>query len=101
MKALGRPEQYACFRCRKSFKRPQFSGSTNRFMTSEQSRGQSREAEEFEAQRAYKCPDCGGPCFYMGIDFKAPKKADVKAWKQAERVIQSGKAFYRGTDLSS
>ena len=42
MKSLGVPLQYACFVCRKSFKRPQFSGSINRFMTSEHAIGQIR-----------------------------------------------------------
>ena len=95
MKAIGRPHQHACFHCRKSFKRPQFVGSSNRMMTSEQLRGQSIEASEFEANREYKCPDCGGPAFFMGIDFKAPRKSDVKAWKKVQKFIESGKTFYR------
>ena len=96
MKATGVPLQYACFRCRKSFKRPQFSGATNRFMTSEQQSAQWKEAQEFEANRTYKCPDCGGPAHFMGIDFKAPPKADVRAWEQAEAFIASGRLFVRG-----
>lgn len=70
-------------------------------MTSDQSRGQAREAEQFRAQREYKCPDCGGRSFRMGIDFKAPRKSDSKAWRRAELVIRSGKTFYRGIRVSS
>lgn len=97
MKTVGIPLQYACFKCRKSFKRPQFSPSSSRFMTAEQVKGQIKEVLEFEASREYKCPDCGSKCSYMGKDFKAPKKADIRGWKEAETFIQSGKVFYRGS----
>jgi DNA-directed RNA polymerase subunit RPC12/RpoP len=43
-------------------------------MTSEQQREQYREAEDFEAQREYKCPDCGGHAFYMGSISKLHEK---------------------------
>lgn len=65
-------------------------------MTSAQQAGQAKESEEFEASREYKCPDCGGPSFYMGIDFKAPKRADVEAWREAKAFIESGKVYHRG-----
>lgn len=95
MKSLGRPLQYACFVCRKNFKRPQFAGSISRFMTSEQAIGQRKEYEGFENSREYKCPDCGGQAHFMGIDFKAPKKSDVKGWRAVEEFIRSGKLYYR------
>ncbi len=95
MKSLGIPLQYACFVCRKSFKRPQFSGSTSRFMTSEQAKGQRKESEGFENSRQYKCPDCGGQAHYMGIDFKAPKESDTKEWRTVEEFIRSGKLYNR------
>ena len=97
MKVTGTPLQFACFACRKSFKRPQVSGSTNRFMSSQQREGQQREVEQFETERTYKCPDCGGQTHFMGIDFKAPKKTDTKAWREVQTFIQSGKVFYRGS----
>ena len=97
MKSVGIPLQYACFSCRKSFKRPRSAGAFNRFMTSEQQRGQQNEARRTEGSREYKCPDCGGPAAYMGQDFKAPKKSDRKAWEKAQAFIQSGKIFYRGS----
>lgn len=97
MKSVGIPRQYACFKCRKCFKRPQFSVSDSRFLTSEQAKGQRTELDEFEAQREYKCPDCGEPCSFMGQDFKAPKKTDLKEWKEVEKFINEGKIFYRGT----
>ena len=99
MKALGRPLQFACFACRKSFKRPQMSGSVNRFMLSEQQAAQQREANELNI-RSYKCPDCGGRAHFMGIDFKAPKKSDAKAWLEVKEFIQSGRVYYRGSQSS-
>ena len=97
MKRIGIPQQYACFECRKSFKRPQLSGAFNRFMTKKQQQGQQKEAQKFEATREYKCPDCGSAAYYMGQDFKAPKKTDVRAWAQVRAFIQSGKVYYRGS----
>ena len=65
-------------------------------MTSDQITGQIQEAEEFEAARKYKCPDCGGETSFMGQDFKAPKKSDIKAWASAQAFIASGKSYFRG-----
>lgn len=94
------PLQYACFACRKSFKRPQFSPAAKSFMTSAQIAGQRRAADEFEHARVYKCPDCGGPTHYMGKDFKAPKKSDVRAWREAQEFVGTGNIYYRGTGTS-
>lgn len=95
MKSLGIPLQYACFICKKSFKRPQFSGSSSRFLTSDQAIGQQKESERFESSRQYKCPDCGGEAHFMGIDFKAPKRSDAKEWREIEGFIRSGKLYNR------
>ena len=96
MKATGLPLQYACFHCRKSFKRPQFQAIHDRFMTSEQVAGQAQELERLESTREYKCPDCGGTAHFMGQDFKAPRKTDIKAWAAVQAFIASGKIYYRG-----
>ena len=97
MKAVCTALQYACFRCRKCFKRPQFSGAWHHYMTQEQQNGQWKEKVDFNARRTCKCPDCGGPAHYMGIDFKAPRKTDVRAWQDAQAFIASGKLYIRGT----
>lgn len=96
MRSLGHPLQYACFSCRKCFKRPQMSGSNSRFMTGEQRLAQLREAQRLNVERLYVCPNCGGACHFMGLDFKAPKITDIKAWRRAEDFIRSGRVFYRG-----
>jgi hypothetical protein len=96
MKTTGRPLQFACFACRKCFKRPQASAGFDRFMTSAQAAGQRRAAAQAEAARGYKCPDCAGPAHFMGLDFKAPKRADLRAWRAAQARIEAGGVFYRG-----
>lgn len=95
MKDFGHTRQYACFQCRKSFKRKQFSAAYYEYMTSDQIKGQKREEKKFNEQRIYKCPDCGEEVNYMGTDFKAPKKNDKKAWVEVEKYIKSGKIYYR------
>jgi DNA-directed RNA polymerase subunit RPC12/RpoP len=91
------PMQYACFKCRKSFKRKQFTVAIDKFMTSEQAAGQVNEVNKFNLEREYKCPDCGGSAHFMGQDFKAPKKTDIKAWDEVRKYIESGKHYYRGS----
>lgn len=65
-------------------------------MTSEQQKGQAEAVAHFEGLRGYKCPDCGGLAFFMGTDFKAPKRTDVRAWQEVQVFIESGKVYYRG-----
>lgn len=89
---------YACFTCRKSFKRPLGVATVNHYMTAEQQGAAIRDAWEKDAAAERKCPDCGGKTFKMGLDFKAPKKGDSKAWGEVEKFILSGKTFYRGTN---
>ena len=68
-------------------------------MLSEQQSAQQREAGMLNS-RTYKCPDCGDPAHFMGVDFKAPKKSDAKAWQGVQAFIQSGKVYYRGSQDS-
>lgn len=92
--------QFACFTCRKSFKRPQASGATNRYMTNDQQNGQWKEAEQTNS-RLYKCPDCGGQTYSMGLDFKAPKRSDKQGWRKVEKFIISGQKYYRGASKAN
>lgn len=87
---------YACFACRKSFKRALLVPPVHRFMTSEQQGAALLETWERDAAMQRKCPDCGGKTFRMGLDFKAPKKGDARAWAEVEKFISSGKVYYRG-----
>lgn len=73
------------------------SGSTSRFLTEEQRQAQQRQARLLNEERPCICPNCGGHTYFMGLDFKAPKVSDIKAWREVEAFIRSGKTYYRGT----
>jgi len=61
---------YACFRCRKSFKRA------------------SRTAA------VLPCPECGGPSIGLTRKFKPPKRSDVKQWIKIEALVRHGFLFW-------
>ena len=69
---------YACFDCRKTFKRRLFKD----IKTGNQS--------DLEV----KCPDCGSFMANMGLDFESPKKDDVKKWEHIKSLYSVGIAFH-------
>jgi hypothetical protein len=75
-------------------------GASDRFMTSEKLHAQHAEASQ-QNERPYKCPDCGRVTYFMGLDFKAPKRTDVKAWREVQAFILSGKVYYRGSQRAA
>ena len=62
--------QYACFSCRKVFKKS--SGN--------------------ESDRSL-CPECSQPMAFMGTAFRAPKQSNLDQWKKAELLIAAGFRF--------
>jgi hypothetical protein len=72
---------YACFECRKTFKR--------RLITDIDG-GLNKTKEEIKA----KCPDCGRLMADMGLDFKSPKRNDIKAWEHIKNLYISGITFH-------
>jgi len=66
----GHLHPYACFRCRKSFKR----------------------ASRTEA--VLPCPDCGGPSIGLTRKFKPPKRSDEKQWEKVEALVRHGFLFW-------
>lgn len=64
---------FACFNCRKTFKRRLL-----RDISSE-----SHNKEEFQLKEAI-CPECGELMADMGMDFQAPKRTDMKAWRHIQ-----------------
>ena len=58
---------FACFHCRKSFKRP---------------------SEKYVFVR--KCPDCGGAAVDLGRKFQPPKKTDLEKWKTVQFLYEHG-----------
>ncbi|TCC92146.1 hypothetical protein EZ428_10475 [Pedobacter frigiditerrae] len=69
---------YACFNCRKTFKR--------RFMADIQ-RGEDTKNEA-------KCPECGELTASMGLDFESPKKTDLKKWAHLKSLYSVGINFH-------
>jgi len=70
---------YACFNCRKTFKRRLLSDIENK--------------DDFQLTEA-KCPECGQLMANMGKDFEAPKKSDIKVWEQIKLLYSVGIAFH-------
>lgn len=58
---------YACFICRKSWKR--------------------------SAETGGKCPECSGELHWMGRAFKVPKKADAEQWAKVGALWNAGFRF--------
>jgi hypothetical protein len=60
---------YACFQCRKSFRRAS------------------------RPDAVLICPHCGGPSIGLNRKFKAPKASDLKQWDKVERLVRHGFFF--------
>jgi DNA-directed RNA polymerase subunit RPC12/RpoP len=65
---------YACFDCRKTFKRRLLHDV----------------ARDEPTSVAAKCPDCGQAAASMGLDFKSPPKDDAKAWQHLRSLYAVG-----------
>ena len=70
---------FACFKCRKTFKRNILSDITGK--------------DVFYLKEA-KCPNCGSLMANMGKDFEAPKKGNVKEWEHIKRLYSVGITFH-------
>ncbi len=72
---------YACFNCRKTFKRR---------LQVDIKRGINTGDENKPAT----CPECGNVMADMGLDFKSPKKTDVKAWDHLSTLYTVGITYH-------
>jgi len=68
-------QHYACFSCRKAFKK------TNLMEVPKQ------HVHIDENGRIVYCPQCGERMPDVGLDFKPPKKDDAEDWKEAKAKI--------------
>jgi hypothetical protein len=69
---------YACFKCRKSFKR-KLMRDVNR---------------DDKIMVEAKCPQCGELMANMGFDFESPKKDDINKWKHIKSLFSVGITFH-------
>ncbi len=65
---------FACFECRKAFKREYTFGSNIQELP---------------------CPQCGRSAHNLGRHFKAPKKSDVKQWEKVRFLFDHGFRFQK------
>lgn len=68
---------YACFNCRKTFKR--------RLV---------RDIRKGDLDNPAKCPECGELMADMGLDFEAPPKNEIKKWEHIKNLYQVGITFH-------
>jgi hypothetical protein len=66
---------YACFSCRRSFKRPYERGIENR-----------------------PCPHCGAQAVALNRKFKAPRRDDLDQWRKVEFLVHHGFRFQSLSD---
>lgn len=71
--------KFTCLDCRSTFKRP----------TNALKRNAPRPIE------IRTCPNCGGSAFLMGSDFRAPPKADDRAWAVVDFMVRNGFPYFR------
>ena len=67
--------QYACFACRKAFKKPM----------------------PAESAVSWPCPECALPLIMMGTAFRTPRRADEPQWRKVEQLVRAGFLFYRNS----
>jgi len=79
-------DHFACFACRKAFKYWQWEECDQKAFQAEQ--------HLEHVPRQIVCPDCSRPMTDMGLDFKAPRKSDVEAWKILATLAQNGFTFH-------
>lgn len=75
MTSLPTLMQYACFTCRKVFKKPIAAPS----------------------EVGYPCPSCAQPLNMMGTAFRAPRRANEPQWRKVEDLVRAGILFYRNS----
>ncbi len=72
---------YACFECRKTFKRRLEKDIYDGFNKSKE-------------QNPAKCPECSELMANMGLDFESPKKKDIKSWEHIATLYEVGITFH-------
>jgi hypothetical protein len=74
---VTRSSHHVCFTCRKTFKKP--ASTKSGFVVL--------------AEQTYPCPTCQKPMTPIGKNFRAPKQSNLRAWRLAERLYQTGFRF--------
>lgn len=64
---------FACFACRKSFKKP------------------------LVPDHQFKCPQCAQELAHMGRSFKAPRRTEKRQWEKVQQLWSAGYRFHTNT----
>ena len=75
-------EHYACFECRKAFKRKTDADLPDHVVRNRQE------------EQPVPCPDCNQPMNQMGLDFEAPRKSDTKQWAKVALLFKHGFTYH-------
>ena len=103
---------FVCFKCRKTFKQVNTNDILSRikkekiyhdskdnsikkvgYIFAKNEKLAFQELYQEIDNREIKCPDCGGYMANLGLDFKAPKKSQIKEWRIVESLFRIGKSF--------
>jgi len=85
--------QFACFECRKAFKRPYTVGEQKRSAWLSR-RISGRQPLKPFTPPVYHCPDCDAEATLMGRAFRAPRHDDVDRWRAVEILARGGITFW-------
>ena len=84
--------QFACFECRKAFKRAL---SFDEYRGIELSRRISGRYPRRQLRTlSHSCPECNRPLALMGRAFRAPRHGDTDQWRKVELLVRSGFTFW-------
>jgi len=81
--------QFACFECRKAFKRPCTEREQQRSAWLSR-RISGRQPSKPFTPPVYHCPDCDGVATLMGRAFRAPRRDNVDQWRKVEVLARAG-----------
>ncbi len=70
---------YACFTCRKGFKRKNLRDITE---------------DKNIKSKPFNCPECNSLMANVGLDCEVPKKKELKKWKVLESLFEIGIAYH-------
>jgi hypothetical protein len=85
--------QFACFDCRKVFKRPFTDKKQQRSIWLSRRTLGTSPLEPFVTP-VHHCPDCNGLLTMMCRAFRAPRQTDIEQWGKAEFLVRSGFQFH-------
>jgi hypothetical protein len=85
--------QFACFDCRKSFKRTYTVDEQERAAWLSRRKSGLRPSKAFTPP-VYPCPDCAAEATLMGRAFRAPRQEDTARWRAVEILSHAGYTFW-------